>query len=195
MRIKLLSIFLSAMLLFLCACSGEAVSLAELPDPEKTVEQFFDYLKNEEYDKADKLVYNYTTLGMAPAENIDDPLLRAFCTKLGEHRSMTITEPSEITGKSAVMTIRVTTIDIQKIYEPLSDNVTDTIRDMRYRGEGAETEEEIAAVILNELNMLIEEDVTLAAADYFTVELVYTGGEWQIILGDDLYSALIGHAV
>ncbi len=195
MNLKIIFLIISLMFLCLCGCSSEAVSLTELPDPTLSVDKFFEHLKNEEYVEADSMVYNYVTLGMTPAEEIDDPLISAFCRELNCRRSVSVAEAPKITGKTAVMAIQVTTIDLRKIYDPLAANVTDTIYDMRFRGEDVSTDEEIASVTLDELNKLIEENDSLKTTETFSVEFIYVGGEWLLIISDELYSSLIGYSV
>lgn len=195
MKNKVIVLVLSAILLALCGCSGEAVSLTELPDPTVSVEEFFEYLSNEEYTAADELVYNYVTLGMTKSGNIDDALMQVFCRQLKEQRSYEVVTEPQVSGKTAIMTVKVTTLDLREVYDPLIENVKETIRTMQYNGENTDSEEIILEVASEELSSLLTSDKPLTTTGIFAIELVYSNGKWRLIISDELYSALIGYAV
>ncbi len=188
-------ILLSAVLLMLCGCTGEAISLTELPDPTLSVESFFEHLENEEYAEADELVYNYVTLGMTGSERIEDPLMQVFYRELNAQREYEIVMYPQINGKTAVMTVKVRSLDLRKVYDPLAVNVKDTIRHMQYVGEKVDTEEAILAVTSDELGKLLTDNEEMTTTGIFAVELIYSKGEWRMVISDELYSALIGYAV
>lgn len=195
MKNKVIVLVLSAILLALCGCSGEAVSLTELPDPTVSVEEFFEHLSNEEYAAADELVYNYVTLGMTKSGNIDDALMQVFCRQLKEQRSYEVVTEPQVSGKTAIMTVKVTTLDLREVYDPLIENVKETIRTMQYNGENTDSEEIILEVASEELSSLLTSDKPLTTTGIFALELVYSNGKWRLIISDELYSALIGYAV
>ncbi len=184
-----------AMLLVLCGCSENAVSLTELPDPTESVDAFFEYLSNEEYAAADELVYNYVTLGMTKSGNIDDAVMQVFCRQLNKQRRYEVVMQPQVNGKTAVMTVKVTSLDLREVYEPLIANVKETIRTMQYNGEKTDTEEIVLKVASEELSLLLSSDLPMTTTGIFALELVYGGGKWQLVISDELYSALIGYAV
>ncbi len=188
-------IFAVVLIFSLCGCSGEAVSLTKLPDPEEAVHEFFAHLENEEYDEADEMLYNYVSLGMVDSDRIDDAVMRVFYDELNSQRSYSIETAPVVTGKTAVMTIRVTTIDLRRVYDPLIVNVKNTIRRMQYEGEKVDTEEAVLAVASSELHKLLSEDKTLTTTGIFALELHYSEGHWKLSVSNELYSALIGYAV
>ena len=189
------AMLLAAMLLTLCGCSGEAVSLTKLPDPALSVESFFEHLEKEEYAEADELVYNYVTLGMTGSERIEDPLMQVFYRELNSQREFEIVMEPQVKGKTAVMTVKVKSLDLREVYDPLIVNVKDTIRHMQYEGEKVDTEEAILAVASEELGRLLAENESMTTTGIFAVELIYSKGNWRLIISDELYSALIGYAV
>lgn len=196
MKTKLAAIvFIAVLLLSVCGCSGEAVSLTELPDPTVSVNSFFGHLENEEYAEADALVYNYVTLGMTESDRIEDPVMQVFYRELNAQRSYEIVMEPQITGKNAVMTVKVTTLDLRKVYDPLIVNVKESIRHLQYVGEKVDTEEAILAVASEELGKLLSGNKSMTTSGIFAVELVYSKGEWRLVISDELYSALIGYAI
>ncbi len=196
MKAKIFVLALSViMVLTVCGCSGEAVSLTELPDPTESVDKFFELIADEEYAAADELVYNYVTLGMTRSGNIDDAVMQVFCRELNAQREYEIVMEPQVNGKTAVMTIKVTTLDLREVYDPLIANVKETIRQMQYVGENTEGEDIILEVASDELAELLESDQSLTTTGIFALELVYSKGQWRLIISDELYSALIGYAV
>lgn len=196
MKAKLFVLMLSViMLLTVCGCSGEAISLTELPDPTESVDEFFKLLADEEYAAADELVYNYVTLGMTRSGNVDDAVMQVFCRELNAQREYEIVMEPQVNGKNAVMTVKVTTLDLREVYDPLIANVKDTIRHMQYVGEKADTEDIILEVASEELSLLLTGDQPMTTTGIFALELIYSKGQWRLIISDELYSALIGYAV
>ncbi len=195
MKAKICMITVVIFILSLCGCTGEAVSLTELPDPAVSVESFFEHLENEEYDAADELVYNYVTLGMVDSDRVEDPLMQVFCSELNRQRSYEVVMEPQVDGKKAIMTVKVTTLDLRRVYDPLIVSVKETIKRMQYEGEEVETDETILAVATDELNKLLTGEKSMTTTGIFAVELVYSKGEWRLIISDELYSALIGYAV
>lgn len=196
MKTKLAAVvFIAVLLLSVCGCSGEAVSLTELPDPTVSVNSFFGHLENEDYAEADALVYNYVTLGMTESDRIEDPVMQVFYRELNAQRSYEIVMEPQITGKNAVMTVKVTTLDLRKVYDPLIVNVKESIRHLQYVGEKVDTEEAILAVASEELGKLLSGNKSMTTSGVFAVELVYSKGEWRLVISDELYSALIGYAI
>ncbi len=196
MRSKLLLLFLTiAMLFSISGCSEDGVSLTELPNPAESAEMFFEHLDNEEYSQADDMIFNYTTLGMVPVDDVDDPLMQIFYRELVAHRKITPIMEPKVTGKTAVMTVQVSSLDLRKVYAPLSENVKAIIYDMRFDGQAVDSSEEILAITTDELSKIITDNKDLITTGIFAVEFTYTGGEWKLIISDELYSALIGYSV
>lgn len=199
MKKRLTAWLLAVMMLMLSGCS-EAVSLTTLPDQRESVDAFFTYLKNEDYDGADDLVYNYATLGMktvtaneSDSDAMVDKLLGDY---LRESRSYTVENVGEMTGRDTTVDISYTYLDYRKISEPLNRRVTSEIKERKFAGEKFEDDASVMPVMVEQLQKLMEASGSdLMTTEQYKLELRYREKKWRIVVTEEFYQGLIGYAV
>lgn len=212
-RRRYLCLMLALLLLALAGCTPSGKSLGELPSPDAAVLEFFSCMSNGDYSQADTYINNYTTLGFADVQASElsaadlsqtdlassvsegDIITNKLIALLRESRSAEIISETDIDGRSAVCHVRVTSIDIRKIEQPLSDNVEARIKELKYRGGIYETSEDIMPIVSQELDKLLYDISPYTVSGEFDIEMIYTERRWKLNISEELYSALVGYMI
>ncbi len=194
MKKKIASVFLCICLLFLSACSAPTITMCAGagPQPEDTVDEFFACLRSGDYDGADSLIQNLSTLGMDGT--FASELHSQMARYLTESRSYTTVGECVVRGHSAEMTIALTVLDFRKVESTLTETTTAAVSALEY--EGTEVDDAMLdGIIQSSLAQIMAAPTAFYSTEEIDLQLRYEGGQWLLICSDELYSALIGHIV
>lgn len=194
MKKQLISMLLCLCILFLPACTPPTFTMCagSTPQPEDTVEEFFICLRSGNYDGADALVQNMTTLGFSGT--FTDELYIQMAQYLTDSRSYSQVGDCVVKGHSAEMTIRLTVLDFRKVETVLSQTATTAVSELEYAGTEVD-DSMLDGIIQSSLTQLMMNPVDYYSTEEITIQLRYEDDQWKLICSDELYSALVGYIV
>ena len=192
-------IILSLVLVLACvfslsACSPPTITLFSNmgTQPEDSVAEFFSCLRSEDYDRADQLLQNLSTLGFDGA--FSEELYSQMYRYLVESRSYTADGSSTIKGHSAELSISLTVLDFRKVETTLTEVATAKVADLEYAGTEVD-DSMLDGIIQSCLSDIMQSPTDFYSTQSLVIQLHFEDGEWKIICSDELYSALVGYIV
>lgn len=189
------SILLIALcMLFLPACNAPSFTVwsGSGPQPEDCIIDFFDCLKNEQYEDANSLLLNVSTLGFD--HTFSDELYSQMFDYLTDSRSYSIKGEPSVIGHDATAIIDLTVLDFRKVETTLSETVTAEVSEIEFSGTEVD-DSMLDGIILSSLKELMQAPEMYYTTQTLELELSFRDGSWKIICSDDLYSALVGYIV
>ncbi len=204
-----LAVFCAIGAAVLSGCEFNTYNVASPRKPSESFEEFMDALACGDDDTVNSLLYNYSwssaglesgssgaySLGGSTIDGADARLTSLLLTG----RSYRIVSESDCPGDgvNAGVTVDFTSFDLGRFRRELTDRTVDEIRERQLDGEVFETPEQTAPVIEEIKSDMLRSPESCSAfytTARYTVEMVYTGGRWKIILTNDFYRALTGYA-
>lgn len=98
-----------------------------------------------------------------------------------------------VAGKQAVQSVALTYLDIPSMSDDLHDIVTEVAYNYAYESIDINNEQTAMQVVSESIEIIRTDIEKYYRTDVFIIELEYVGGEWKIVLADDLYNAIIGN--
>jgi len=182
---------LAAVIMCLSGCPGTPLSFADYPDPQITVNGYFDLLEQGRYEECDAYLLDFSLAEMAqPSGNEMVSSLRSL---LEESYSYSLAGESEIEAASARQTVSVTYLDLPGFGEVVKEEADRMAEELSF--QGVDVAEESAAMEIGE--EALENMRQIVQSCYITheivIELEYTDNEWKIRYSPDLERMIMGN--
>lgn len=202
MRLKKLSAGLILMLvccLIFTSCDFPTICLGGIPDPGRTVTDFFGSLCERDFVEADNYLANFSI-------NMEDEISGEFAESLldylCESYDYELTQKINVDGLEATQKVRFRYLDLNLLTDDLRTKSTEIGKRYIYKlnekyttvvdSVCTLTDEGAELVAVEALDIIMEEPEKYYAEKDFDVILKYSNKKWLIQLNDELFNAITG---
>ena len=178
--------------------SGCSLRIGSLPEPADTVTEYLDCYRNGDFSRMDELTYGYNTIGLSEPE---DPFAALLFDTARSELTFNVTENTPEKNMRAVCNVELTCFDAElakeDIRSTIEHNIVLKINEYNDLGQefNSDSDEYYDSIILPavvESASTALEDNQYLVKKQVKLELIYTDSRWQIVLNDELKSALLG---
>lgn len=188
-----------ALTLSLGACSLPMKVIGSIPDPQKTVNAFFDNVCAGKFKEADQYL---SGVSISMKKKVDDSFSQTLYDYLLDSYEYSTVGKMTVDNLDAECKVEFTYLSLNLLSGDLRDKaaglgnkymVDATEGYVEKTGDALTITDEGAKKIAEEaLNSVMETPEKYYASEFFTIRLQYSGSRWLIHLSDELFNAICG---
>ena len=194
------AVVFAAAAVFACFYAGLFGTVYNRPggNPQETVQNFFESIKNGDYSSAYACLADYTSLGLETEPETAEA--KALYSALKQSYGYVITGESTIEALNAVQTVRFRALNIRRAEDAISQRVNETLEELVaelppeqvYAAEGGYLPGLTDLVYSTALERVLQNPDPLCSETGLTVHLQFRNGQWLILSDRSLQNALMG---
>ena len=181
---------LCGVLFLLASCTSMLVS--DSSNPRLTWQKFSEYISDGDYESAFGMTGNASLSVESNVSESDTSVL--IMKKLSECYEYKFVSDTDVTGVTASQNVEITTIDMRKLAEAAVSRSVESAKDHAYKNGSYKTDEEVEAAVNAKIAELLDSPEEFLVKVRIKAEFSYKGGEWVLMMNDELYDAVTGYS-